>query len=164
MLQSHFYTAGLAVYITLELTMRRVIVKAALTACVVVPLSVVAIITAVGPVRTDIPRRIESQKTLLGAGAGATLPPHECPRTPIHPSGRPHHFFGHHRRIQRQVPRPCGSRAAVCWWECRVALQSRAPNRSSEGVPVSSNRSFDTDAQRRAFASLRSFPPVAGQL
>jgi hypothetical protein len=27
-----------------------------------------------------------------------------------------------------------------------------------------SNRSFDTDAQRRSFASLRSFPPVAGQL
>jgi hypothetical protein len=27
-----------------------------------------------------------------------------------------------------------------------------------------SNMSFDTDAQRRAFASLRSFPPVAGQL
>ena len=27
-----------------------------------------------------------------------------------------------------------------------------------------SNRSFDTDAQRRSFAPLRSFPPVAGQL
>lgn len=27
-----------------------------------------------------------------------------------------------------------------------------------------SNRSFDTDARRRAFASLRSSPPVAGQL
>ncbi|MDB5900416.1 MAG: hypothetical protein JWP41_4018 [Ramlibacter sp.] len=29
---------------------------------------------------------------------------------------------------------------------------------------VMSNRSFDTDAQRRSFSSLRSFPPVAGQL
>jgi hypothetical protein len=29
---------------------------------------------------------------------------------------------------------------------------------------MSSNRSFDTDAQRRSFAPLRSFPPVAGQL
>lgn len=27
-----------------------------------------------------------------------------------------------------------------------------------------SNRSIDTDAQRRTFASLRSFPPVAGHL
>jgi hypothetical protein len=27
-----------------------------------------------------------------------------------------------------------------------------------------SNRSFNADAQRRAFASLRSFRPVAGQL
>jgi hypothetical protein len=26
------------------------------------------------------------------------------------------------------------------------------------------NRSFDADAQQRSFASLRSFPPVAGQL
>ena len=26
------------------------------------------------------------------------------------------------------------------------------------------SRAFDTDAQRRSFASLRSFPPVAGQL
>ena len=26
------------------------------------------------------------------------------------------------------------------------------------------NKSFDTDAQRRSFASLRSSPPVAGQL
>lgn len=26
------------------------------------------------------------------------------------------------------------------------------------------NMSFDTDAQRRTFASLRSFPPVAAQL
>lgn len=26
------------------------------------------------------------------------------------------------------------------------------------------NRSFDTDARRRAFASLRPSPPVAGQL
>jgi hypothetical protein len=37
--------------------------------------SAMAIITAVGPVRADITRRIEAQKTLLGAGAGATLPP-----------------------------------------------------------------------------------------
>jgi hypothetical protein len=29
---------------------------------------------------------------------------------------------------------------------------------------VTSNRSFDTDARRRFFASLRTFPPVAGQL
>jgi hypothetical protein len=29
---------------------------------------------------------------------------------------------------------------------------------------LTSNRSFDTDAQRQAFASLRSSPPVAGQL
>lgn len=27
-----------------------------------------------------------------------------------------------------------------------------------------SNKSFDTDARRRAFALLRFFPPVAGQL
>lgn len=31
-------------------------------------------------------------------------------------------------------------------------------------VAVRSNKSFDTDAQRRSFASLRSFPLVAGQL
>jgi hypothetical protein len=31
-------------------------------------------------------------------------------------------------------------------------------------VPARSNRSFDTDAKRRPFASLRSSPPVAGQL
>jgi hypothetical protein len=38
---------------------------------------------------------------------------------------------------------------------CLLALKSR---------PVRANRSFDTDAQRRSFASLRPFPPVAGQL
>jgi hypothetical protein len=31
-------------------------------------------------------------------------------------------------------------------------------------VALRSNRSFDTDARRRSFASLRTFPPVAGQL
>jgi hypothetical protein len=32
------------------------------------------------------------------------------------------------------------------------------------GGALLSNRSFDTDAPRRAFASRRSSPPVAGQL
>ena len=32
------------------------------------------------------------------------------------------------------------------------------------GRELRSNTLFDTDAQRRAFASLRSSPPVAGQL
>jgi hypothetical protein len=31
-------------------------------------------------------------------------------------------------------------------------------------VSERSDMSFDADAQRRSFASLRSFPPVAGQL
>jgi hypothetical protein len=36
--------------------------------------------------------------------------------------------------------------------------------RSSRVVALPANRSFDTDAQQRSFASLRSSPPVAGQL
>ena len=38
-----------------------------------------------------------------------------------------------------------------------------APSVLGDGA-LSSNRSFDTDAQRQSFASLRSSPQVAGQL
>ena len=67
--------------------MRRLAFQAMFIACAPLPLlamanqdftatsSAAAIITAVGPVRAEITRRIEAQKTLVQAGVGAALPP-----------------------------------------------------------------------------------------